>query len=78
MDTNDAGNSVLVFTAHPAMIIDDQGLFKAVVFTRRVEDAADGPRYDATLQLIRVGGSLAAKVVSIAPRTGTSISIIVH
>lgn len=82
VEAKDAGNSVLVFAARPEMTIDDQGLLKAVVYTRRIEDAAggptDGPRYDATVQLSRAGGSLDAKVVSVAPRAGVSISIIVH
>lgn len=77
-EAKDVGNSVLVFAAHPAMTIDDQGLLKAVVFTRRAEDATDGPTYDATIQLIRAGGSLDAKAVSVTPRAGVSISIIVH
>src|SRR5208282_1318535 len=33
MGTRYAGDSVLVFTAHPAMTINDQGLLQAVVFT---------------------------------------------
>jgi hypothetical protein len=77
MGAKDAGNSVLVFAAHPAMTINDQGLLQAVVFTRR-EDATDGPTYDVTVQVKRAVDSLDAKVVSVTPRAGTSISIIVH
>jgi hypothetical protein len=77
MGAKDAGNSVLVFAAHPAMTINDQGLLQAVVFTRR-EDATDGPTYDVTVQVKRAVDSLDTKVVSVTPRAGTSISIIVH
>jgi hypothetical protein len=73
----DTENSVLIFAAHPAMTIDDQGLMRATVFTRE-QDATEGARYDAIVQVTSKVDSLAANVVSVALRTGTSISIIVH
>ncbi len=78
MATKDAADSVLVFTAHPAMKIDNQGLLQAAVFTRRREEAFDGPTYDVTVQVKRAVDSLDARVVSITPRTGASVSVIVH
>lgn len=77
IDAREAANSTLVFAAHPAMTINDQGLLHAVVHTRG-EDATDGPRYDVTVQVTRAVDSLDARVVSVTPRAGTSISIIVH
>lgn len=71
------GKSLLVFTAHPAMTIDDQGLMHAVVLIRR-HDATDCETNDVTVHIARAAGSLDAKVVSVAPHAGASISIIVH
>jgi len=70
-------NSVLVFSARPVMAIDDQGLLRAVVNMRR-EDSNDSQPYDVTVQLTQRADSLGANVVSVTPRAGTSISIIVH
>lgn len=69
--------STLVFSAVPATTIDDQGLMHTAVFAR-MNDATNGPTYDVTLQLKREADVLDAHIVSIAPRVGTSISIIVH
>jgi hypothetical protein len=73
----DKDNYQLVFTSHPAMTVDDQGLLHANVFTRD-QDSVDGPVYDVTVQIIRATDSLDAKVVSITPHTGASVSVIVH
>lgn len=70
-------NSTLVFAAQPAITIDDQGLMHAAVFIR-MEDAADSPPYDVTVQVTRAAGSIDAKVVSVTPHAGAIISIIVH
>lgn len=75
--TKDTGNSALVFSARPAMNVDDQGLIHAVVNTI-ASDSSHGPVYDVTLQVTRTAGSLNANVISVAPYAGTSISIIVH
>jgi hypothetical protein len=72
-----AENFSLVFASHPAMTIDNNGLFHAVVNTRS-EDATEGARYDVTVQVTRSGASLAAQVVSVTSHAGVSISIIVH
>lgn len=73
----EASNYQLLFTSKPAMTIDDQGLLHAGVFTRD-QDSVDGPVYDVTLQVTRTAGSLDAKVVSVAPFLGSSVSVIVH
>jgi hypothetical protein len=67
----------LVFASHPAMTVDDQGLLHAAVFTRD-QDSVDGSVYDVTVQISRATDSLDAKVVSVTPHTGTSVSVIVH
>jgi hypothetical protein len=76
-NTRDPSNSVLVFTAHPAMTIDDQGLMHAVVFTR-TQDASNGQPYDVTVQTTRKADSLDATVIAVAPYSEAIISIIVH
>jgi hypothetical protein len=73
----DASNYQLLFASKPAITIDDQGLLHAWVFNRD-QDSMDGPVYDATLQVTRTAGSLDAKVVSVEPYLGTSVSVIVH
>lgn len=78
MDAKDADNSVLVFMARPAMTISDQGLLRAVVRTRKGEFGPSGPIYDVTVQVTHSANSLTANVVSVTPRDGVSISIIVH
>ena len=75
--TEQMDDSVLVFSAHPAMTIDDHGLLHAVVFMR-MPDASFGPRYDVAVQVARVADTIDAKVVSVTLYGGTSISIIVH
>lgn len=68
--------SVLVFAAHPAMTIDDHGLLHAVVAIH-VRNTTLG-RYDLAVQVTHEANSIDAKVVSVMPRDGVSISIIVH
>jgi hypothetical protein len=70
-------NYVLVFSARPQMTVDDQGVLRAVV-NMRGEDSNDSERYDITVQLTQSANSLGAKIMSVTPRAGTSISIIVH
>ena len=53
-NTRDVGFSTLVFAAHPAMTINDQGLFQAAVHTRG-EATTDGLTYDVTVQVTRSG-----------------------
>jgi hypothetical protein len=73
----DTDNYQLVFASQPAMTVDDQGLLYAGVFTRD-QDSMDGPVYEVTMQITRAANSLDAKVVSVSPHTGVSISVIVH
>ena len=73
----DKDNYQLVFTSHPAMTVDDQGLLHANVFTRD-QNSVDGPVYNVTMQITRAANSLDATVVSVTPHTGASISVIVH
>lgn len=75
--TEDMSNSTLVFAAHPAMTINDQGLMHAAVFMR-MQDAADSPPYNVAVQVTRTADSVDAKVVSVTPHAGATISIIVH
>jgi len=74
--TKGANNSVLVFAAHPAMAIDNQGLLHAAVFARG--DDADGPTYDATVQIAHVASIIDAHVVALTIREAPTISVIVH
>jgi len=71
------GSSSLVFSAHPATTIDDQGLLHTVVSARH-EDATEGPRYAVVMQIAHSTKAIDAKIVSVTPFDGTSISIIVH
>jgi hypothetical protein len=73
----DSGGSVLVFTARPAMTIDDRGLLQATVFVRD-QDARDSEAYAVRARVTRAAGSLDAKVVSVTPYPGASVSVIVH
>jgi hypothetical protein len=73
----DTDNYQLVFASHPAMTVDDQGLLHANVFARD-QDSSEGPVYDVTVQITRAADSLDARVVSVTPQTGASISVIVH
>jgi hypothetical protein len=73
----DTDNYQLVFASHPAMTFDDRGLLHAEVFTRN-QDSVDGQVYDVTMQITRAADSLDAKVVSVTPYTGVSVSVIVH
>jgi hypothetical protein len=77
MQSVNSGSSSLVFSAHPATTIDDQGLLHTVVFVRQ-EDATEGPRYAAVVQITRSTNAIDAKIVSVTPFDGASISIIVH
>jgi hypothetical protein len=72
------GGSSLVFTAIPAITMDDRGAFRATVHLRRKEDAVDGPTYDVIVQATRAPDTINVNVVSITPHEGTAISIIVH
>jgi hypothetical protein len=74
--TEQIDNSVLVFAAQPAMTIDDHGLMHAVVAIK-VQDTTQG-RYDVAVQVTHVASSIDAKVVSVTPYDGVSISILVH
>src|SRR5579864_5833012 len=60
-------DSLLVFTAIPAITMDDRGSFHATVRLRRKEDAVDGPTYDVAGQATRTANTLNVNVVSIAP-----------
>ena len=71
------GNYHLVFASHPVMTVDDQGLLHANV-SARVRYSSGGPVYDVTAQITRAADSLDAKVVSVTPQTGASVSVIVH
>jgi hypothetical protein len=73
----DGRDYALIFAVKPATTIGDDGLMHAAVFTRD-QDGSDGPTYDVTLQVTRTGDSIDARVVSVTPHVGTSISIIVH
>jgi len=73
----DTDNYQLVFASHPPMTVDDRGLLHANVFARD-QGSSEGPAYDVTMQITRAADSLDAKVVSVAPHTGASISVIVH
>jgi hypothetical protein len=73
----DTDNYQLVFASHPAMTVDDRGLLHANVFARD-QDSSEGPAHDVTMQIARAADSLDAKVVSVIPHTGASISVIVH
>ena len=70
-------NYHLVFASHPAMTVDGQGLLHANVSARN-QDSSGGPVYDVTVQIPPAADSLDAKVVSVTPQTGASISVIVH
>jgi hypothetical protein len=72
-----AGSSSLVFSAHPATTIDDQGLLHTVVYTR-YEDATEGTRYEVVVRIERSANAIDAKIASLKPFGGASISIIVH
>jgi hypothetical protein len=74
--TEQIDNSVLVFAAQPAMTIDDHGLMHAVVAIH-VQETTQG-RYDVAVQVTHVANSIDAKVVSVTPYDGVSISILVH
>ena len=74
--TEQMDESVLVFAAHPPMTIDDHGLLHAVVAIE-VQDTTQG-RYDVAVQVSRIANSIDAKVVSVTPYDGVSISILVH
>jgi hypothetical protein len=76
--TKEVGKSSLVIDAHPSMTLDDSGLMRAAVKMRMQDAAAYGQTYDVTVQVTRKADSLDASVTSITPRTGASISIIVH
>jgi hypothetical protein len=76
-ESNALNNSILLFNSHPAITVDDRWLIHAIVFIR-AQDASDSQPYEVVVQALRTGDSLDAKVVSIAPYEGTSISIIVH
>jgi|ERR1700722_9575557 hypothetical protein len=70
-------NYHLVFASHPVMTVDGQGLLHANV-SARSQDSSGGPVYDVTAQITRAADSLDAKVVSVTPQTGASVSVIVH
>jgi len=70
-------NYQLVFASHPPMTVDGQGLLHANVSARN-QDSSGGPVYDVTVQITRVADSLDAKVVSVTPQAGASVSVIVH
>jgi hypothetical protein len=74
----DSENYSLVFSSHPAMTIDNQGLMRAAVHAEEIKDAMNGPVYEMTVQVIRDKNTFKANIVSIVPYAGTSISIIVH
>jgi hypothetical protein len=67
----------LVFSSHPAMIIDNQGLLR--LYAQAVsEDEPDSPVYELILQVNATGDSLTAKVNSIKVYQKASIFITVH
>jgi hypothetical protein len=75
--TNDAARYGLVFSSHPAMTIDNQGLIHLHVQAIE-EDGPDIPVYELTLQVSDEVNSLNAMVNSIAPYPKASIFITVH
>lgn len=77
MPKANTGNSTVAFSAHPATTIDDQGLLHTVVSVIQ-EDGTEGPRYAAVVQVMRSTNAIDAKVVSVMPFDGISISITVH
>jgi hypothetical protein len=78
MSAREDGTSGLVFVAHPPMTISNQGLLHAVVRTTQGEYGPDGPTYDVALQIMRAANSINAKVISVTPHAGASITITVH
>lgn len=78
MNTKGTDISGLVFVARPPMAINDQGLLQAVVQTTKGEFGAVGPLYDVAVQMTTTANSIDAKVVSVTPHAGMSISITVH
>jgi hypothetical protein len=77
MPKANTGNSTVAFSAHPATTIDDQGLLHTVVSVMQ-EDGTEGPRYAAVVQVMRSTNAIDAKVLSVTPFDGISISITVH
>jgi len=78
MDAKDGDRSGLVFVARPSMTLNNQGLLHAIVQTTQGEYGPTGPLYDVAVQLAPAADSINAKVVSVTPHTGMSISITVH
>jgi hypothetical protein len=75
--TGNAGDGLLIFASHPAMVIDSQGLLHVAAFFRP-QGLSDTSPYDVTVQLGRSGDSLDAKVVAIMETSRPTISVIVH
>ncbi|HEX3939129.1 MAG TPA: hypothetical protein VHX43_16610 [Xanthobacteraceae bacterium] len=78
MDAKDGDPSGLVFAARPPMTLSNQGLLHAIVQTTKGEYGPEGPLYDVAVQLTPTADSINAKVVSLTPHAGMSISIKVH
>lgn len=75
-NSKQTSNPTLVFAAHPAMTVNDQGVMHAGVFMMMQD--ADGPPYDVILQIARIANSINAKVMSVTPHAGPTVSIIVQ
>jgi hypothetical protein len=66
------GTNDFVFSSHPVMTLNNQGLLQGVVDVKNVGV------YDLELQVTHVADFFDAKVVSISEHAGVSISVTVH
>lgn len=78
MDIKKDTSTGLEFVARPLMTLTNQGLLHAIVHTIQGEYGPEGPAYDVAVQIVRGENSINAKVVSVTPYAGMSITITVH
>jgi len=78
MGANEMNHATLLFMVHPAMTMSDRGTLHATVAMRQGKYGPDGPVYDVTVQVTPATRLLDAKVVSVVPHVGASISVTVY